>query len=872
MIDGKPEAALKRIEFPLRLTLLGLWAERLTRAFWPLWSVLILGLGLAALGVQDHLPLEADWFGLVSLVIGLVWSLIHGLRSFHKPTRAQALTRLDSRLPGRPIAALRDSLALGSADQATRALWDVHRDRMAVRAGAAKAVEPDLRLSSRDPYALRYMALTVLVLALIFGSLWRVASVTTLPAPGGQGQAATGPVWEGWAQPPAYTGKPALYLADQKGDALILPAGTRIQLRFYGSPGALILAETVSGRTDVPPASQPTQDFIVKQSGRLKIEGAGGREWLITVLTDAPPAIAPTGVMDRDADGRFKQPFEATDDYGVTKGDVTIALDLPAVDRRYGLTPEPETAAPVTLDLPMPKKRDRTKVDQVLVDDLSKSVLSNLPVTLTFTATDAAAQKATSQPLHVVLPGRRFFDPLAAAVVELRRDLLWSRTNAPRVVEVLKAATYKPEGFMPNVKTYLRLRVLINELDPIAATLDVTKRDEVAEEMWQIALLLEDGDLASALDAMKRAQDRLDQAIRNGASPAEIDRLMKEMRQALDNYTKQEAQKNAQNPDEPGQKDQKGMKLTQDQLQQMLDKLQQLMKEGRTAEAQALMKQLRDFMNNMKVTQGDGQGTGQGQGSPGQQAMKDLGKTLRDQQKLSDDSFHDMQKGGQDQQGQDQQGQDGTGQDGQNPDGTTPDGQQTNPDGQKPGGQQADPNGQNGQNPDGTTSGGQSLADRQKSLKDHIDELRRSGILPGAGDPKGEEGRKNLDDAGKAMTDAEKALREGDLPKALDKQAQALDALRQGIRQLGEALAQSQQDRNPNDGQAAQEASPQGQRDPLGRDTGESTQMGTDHSLLQGQDVYRRAQELLDEIRKRAGEQARPDQERSYLKRLLDLF
>ena len=38
------------------------------------------------------------------------------------------------------------------------------------------------------------------------------------------------------------------------------------------------------------------------------------------------------------------------------------------------------------------------------------------------------------------------------------------------------------------------------------------------------------------------------------------------------------------------------------------------------------------------------------------------------------------------------------------------------------------------------------------------------------------------------------------------------------------------------------------------------------------QDVYRRAQELLDEIRKRAGEQGRPDQERSYLKRLLDLF
>jgi uncharacterized protein (TIGR02302 family) len=836
MNEGKPEAALKRIEFPLRLTLLGLWAERLVRAFWPLWTLLITGLGLAALGVQDHLPLEADWFGIVSLSVASVWALIWGWRSFRRPTRDEALARLDSRMPGRPIAALRDSLALGAGDEAAQAIWSVHRDRMADRAADAKAVEPDLRLASRDPYALRYMALTVLVLALLFGSLWKVASVAGLPGPVGTGQAAAGPAWEGWAQPPAYTHKPSLYLADQKDEALILPEGTRIQLRFYGAPGALILAETVSGRTDVPPASEPVQDFTVKQSGRLAISGAGGREWLVTVLTDAPPAIAVKGPMDRDADGRFKLPFEATDDYGVTKGSATIALDLAAVDRRYGLAAKPEDRAPITLDLPMPMKRDRTKVDQVLVDDLSKDVLSNLPVTLTLAATDAAGHTTTAEPLHVILPGRRFFDPLAAALIEMRRDLLWSRTNAPRVVEVLKAVSYKPEGFILDQKVYLRLRVVIKELDAVAPTLDKTKRDELAEELWKIALQVEDGSLSDAYEAMKRAQDRLDEAIRNGASPAEIDRLMKEMRDALDKYMAQQAQKDAQNPDEPGKKDQPTMKLTQDQLQQMLDRLQQLMKEGRTAEAQALMQQLRDFMNNMKVTQG---GQGEGQGGPGGQAMKDLGQTLRDQQKLSDDSFHDMQNG-------------------------TPDGQQGQP-GQD--GQGADGKGTDGQGKDG-----KSLAERQQALKDRIDRLRKSGTLPGAGDPKGEAGRKQLDDAGRAMKDAEKALRDGDLPEALDKQAQALDALRQGMKQLGEAQAQSQQDRNPTDGKTANEPGPKGQKDPLGRQNGDSAQMGADQGMLQNKDVYRRAQELLDEIRKRAGEQGRSDQERSYLQRLLDLF
>ena len=810
MIETTPDGALKRIAVPLRLTLLGLWAEALTRALWPLWSVLILGLGLAALGLQDHLPLEADWAGLVFGCVGLIWGLGHALSSFRKPTRDQALARLDSRLPGQPIAALRDTLAMGSQDPATQVLWDIHRNRMAQRASSAQAVEPDLRLASRDPYALRYMALTVLVMALIFGSLWRIASVASLPGPGGSGQIAAGPTWEGWAQPPAYTGKPALYLNDQTGPTLTLPAGTRIQLRFYGAPGELILAETVSGRTDVPAASDPAQDFTLTQSGRLTIEGAGGRSWAVTLQTDAPPSIAPAGKIERDAEGRFKQPFEARDDYGVTKGWVSIALDLPAVDRRYGLTADPEPRAPVVLDLPLPMTRDRTKVAQVLVDDLSKDIMANLPVTLTFTAADAAGQNASAAPLHVVLPARRFFDPLAAAVVELRRDLLWNRSNAARVVEVLKALTFKPEGLLPDQKAYLRLRVLIADLEKSTADLSNEKRDALAEEMWSIALLIEDGDLSSALEAMKRAQDRLSQAIRNGASPAEIDRLMQEMRDALDTYMAQEAQKNAQNLDEPNQPDPNSPKITQDQLQAMLDQLQSLMQQGRTAEAQELMEQLRDLMNNMKVTQGDGSGSGKG--SPSQQAMKDLGQTLRDQQKLSDDSFRDLQDGGPD---------------------------------------------------------GESLADRQKRLKDYIDQLRRSGTLPGAGDPKGTEGRKALDDAGRAMEDAEKALRDGDLPQALDKQAQALDALRQGIRHLGDAMAQNGADpADPN----AQQAGPEGQRDPLGRDGTTGTQMGPDHGLLQGQDVYRRAQELLDEIRKRAGEQGRPDQERSYLKRLLDLF
>ncbi|KKK96512.1 hypothetical protein LCGC14_2662020 [marine sediment metagenome] len=87
-------------------------------------------------------------------------------------------------------------------------------------------------------------------------------------------------------------------------------------------------------------------------------------------------------------------------------------------------------------------------------------------------------------------------------------------------------------------------------------------------------------------------------------------------------------------------------------------------------------------------------------------------------------------------------------------------------------------------------------------------------------------------------------------------------------------MAQDKQQQQQNgQGQAGTSGDPQGrQRDPLGREAGAQGQLGTDEQLLQGEDVQRRAEELLDEIRRRSGEQSRPEQERDYLKRLLDRF
>ncbi len=854
---GLPHDALARIARPLALTRAGMSAERLVRAFWPLWTILLLALAALAFGLHEALPVEAVWAGVVAAVVGFVATLARGLLRFRLPTRAEALDRLDRTLPGRPIAALIDTQAIGAGDAASEAVWRAHVARMADRAARARAPEPDLRIAARDPFALRYVALTAFVMALLFGSLWRVATVGTVVGGPADAAIAAGPAWEGWVEPPAHTGRPSLYLNDIAGGALEVPAGSRVTLRLYGEVGALTIAETVSGRTgEVGSAAAPAQDFEVARSGSIEVAGPGGRTWAVTATADTPPAIAPSGEVERAASGEMRRGFSASDDYGVVAGRAEIALNLPAADRSHGMAAAPEPREPVVLDLPMPITGDRTEFTETLIEDFSKHPWANLPVTVTLTAEDAAGQTGTAAPEEIVLPGRRFFDPLASAVIEQRRDLLWTRDNLPRVIRILRAVTHRPDGLFRDEGAYLQLRVALRRMEAArnAGGFTPEARDEMAEVLWNIALLIEEGDLADALERLRRAQDQLSEAMRNGASQEEIDELMQELSEAMQDYMRQLAE-NAE-PQDGEQMSENMQEITGDQLQQMLDEIQRLMEEGRMAEAQELLNQLMEMMQNMQVTRGEG-----GQQSPGQQAMEGLAETLRDQQGLSDDAFRDLQEQfnpGQ----QGQEGQQGEGQQGQQ-------GQEGSGDQQGMGQGEGQGDRRPGQGDGGSAEG--SLADRQEALRRELD--RQSQNLPGAGTPEGDAARDSLDRAGRAMDEAENALRNDDFAGAIDSQAEAMDALREGMRNLGEALAQQEQQQNGEQGQAMGEGQPRGQRDPLGREIGNGGgRIGTDENLLQGEDVYRRAEELLDEIRRRSGDQGRPQAERDYLERLLERF
>ncbi len=819
------DPALRRA---LRGTLAGLWAERLARAFWPAVAMALLTWATLGFGVAD-LP-GGRWVVLAG-VVALVAATGVGLWRLHPPRMADAQARLDAQLPGRPLSALADSVAVGADDAGARAVWAAHLARARRVLAQARAVPGDLRLARFDQYGLRYMAATAAALAVLFGAPARIGDVRDLAPGGNRAEAiAMGPAWEAWIEPPDYTGRPSLYLNEVERARLQLPVGSRVTVRFYGQDGVMTLHESLSDRPVAEPAAM-AQDFTIAGSGRLSIRGPGGRDWEVSAQADAAPQVTLVGQPARERGGVMRQDFAAQDDYGVTGGTVHIALDLDAVERRFGLAPPPEPRDDVTLPLPLPVSGARDAIEDALIEDFSRHPWANLPVVMRLQVDDARAQTGESAAKHVTLPGRRFFDPMAAAVIELRRDLLWTRANAPRVARLMRAISHRPDGAFRNDTARTRFSDTRDALQARLqdSPLDAEARDALAQQMWDLAVLLEDGELADARERLRRAQERLDEAMRNGAAPSEISELMDEMRDAMRDYMRQLAEQPRDRGEAP--QDQERTELTQDQLQQMMDRIQQLMEDGRMEEAAQLMAQLDAMLENLQVTQGQGQG---GMPMPGDEAMQGLGDTLRGQQGLSDDTFGQLQDEFRDGEGRGN----GSGQ-----------------------GARGSPEGE------GRASGAGDLAERQRQLAEELREQQLQS-LPGEGTAEGDAARDALERGQRAMEDAEQALREGDAAGALSRQADAMEAMREGLRAMDDAQRQDQAAR----GGAGDEGRDGQGRDPLGRATGQGGELGSDQDMLTDDDVYARARDLLDELRRRSAQMDRPEQELDYLRRLLDRF
>lgn len=858
-----------------------LWIERSLRAFWPLWVILALVTSMWLLGFFESAPRNWVVWTLGAFAVATLVTLIWGAWNLRRPTRVEVLRSLDEGLADRAVSMLDEDIAVGETHPDSARMWEAHRERLAREAEAARAPAPNMRLSRYDTWGLRYAALLLLGISFAYSRIGGADSIAKLlnPAPTEAQAAILLPGLEAWVAPPPYTGVPPIYLSEKVGQTMDVPTGSVLTLRASGVPAA---PETIGIEEPFTEDARGIYGLTLTLDKDVGVdvlsEGESLGNWNLAVIADSPPEIGITEDPAPTATRALGFGFTAEDDYGVTSAHGRILAD-----RSDMSVPPEEIDPPIEMTLSPPMAMADEVLEQTVEQDFTEHPLAGSPVVMTLHAEDAAGQNAESEKIRFVLPARIFTEPMAKALIEQRRALAWDHRTAWDALDLIEAITDYPDDYFTDPTAFLatstakkRLTYALNE-DRF-----LEERSDILDLLWKAALRLEEGDLTNALEQLRAARRRLQDAIERGASDEELEQLMAEMRQAMNNYLDQmarQAQRNGQQGDQQ-MTQQNGTPLTREDLERMLDQLEQAAKNGSREQAEQMLSMLSEMLENMQMAQGQGQG----QGSQQEQALQDM---MRRQQELADETFQNLQNGqnGQRQNRPGQQGQNGeqgqqgqqgrAGQQGQGQQGQGGrQGQQGQ--GRQPGsGEHQGQGNQLGQNQGqggrggGSERGGRgTLPGRQEGLRGELEDLL--GQVPGDGGA-----RDALGDAESEMGSARDNLQDGDLNSAIDGQARALDRLREGAQALAEEAARNAQQgqASPNGRQSGAETGQSAdQFDPFGR---LSRTIGPDDGLgvdVPGERARNRALEIQREIRRRQSERDRPETERDYLERLQKRF
>ena len=851
------------------------WERAWPLLWWPL-AVVLLFLCLSWLGLWLEAPPQWRQVGLCAFAILLAASF-RPLTRLSQPTRAAALDRVDRDSPGghRPARTIDDSLALGSDDPGTRALWALHRRRAEMAVRRLKVAVPRPGMARHDPHALRAAALLATAgAAFVAGPEFGQRLTAAFDWSGVRTAAAQFRI-DGWIDPPHYTRLPPLMIDLAAGEQrLKAPVGSTVVVRMAGQGDAALTPGR--GLTEEKPAETPPKDGLREHRYRLGASTdlgikttlaartglSSGSRLVIEAIPDRVPEISMSGAPEVNARGTFNLAYKAKDDYGLVEAEALIER-LDNAGGRRSLVPAPKLG----LQLPSDHRAgDETKTTA----DLTEHPWAGARVRMTLVARDEAGQEGRTPPTEFTLPQRPFTKPLAKALVEQRRNIILDPDHRRPVQIALDSLLIAPDRFTPEWGIYLGLRSAATRYRAARTDPELT---EVADWLWAMALQIEEGDLSDAERELRAAQERLREAMERGADEKEIARLSDELRRAMDRFLREFAEQ-MRNDRQDGERPQRGDErvITQNDLNRMLQDMQDAMKRGDMAEAQRLLDQLKNILENLKTARPGGRMSDPMAREMNRQ-MQELDALTREQQELRDETFKQgqnrrNQQGQRGQRGQQQQGQRGQQQQGQR-------GQRGQRGEQGQPGQGQDGEGQEqadgGEGQEG--QGGQGLSRRQQALRERLQNLQRR--MRGMG----MQGEQGFGDAEGAMRDAEGQLGEGRDGQAVDSQGRALEGLQRGMqgmaqqmqRMMGENDGQDQGGEPGGPGNSQGRASNDARNDdPLGRPT-RSRDFSDGRVRIPGanESAVERARRILDELRRKLGDPSRPREELDYFERLL---
>lgn len=840
--------AISKHRFLSRVTIL---AERL-------WSTLLFPFCIFGIFTAT------SWFGLfrvmpfwLNIVILLLFAgtLIYTLLPITKlklPTKAEADQRLeeDNQIPHQGLAV--HDQEISQNDPAALMLWKEHQRRMFKKLDGVRQGLLRSNTDTRDPYGFR--ALVLLLLVTGFSYSFSSQSGTVLDAfsnPKNLTDRTELIRVDAWIKPPSYVNQAPIFLKNLPSDKPIpFPERSQIVVRLAGvvenitAPEFILSSGSIlSFDEDLEGQSQDALSYTLTPSNDGELRISSTQSWQLVLIRDMPPSIKFSTFPEQSLNGALELSYFVKDDHGVASAKAIVEPLYPPDDHALPLYELPE------FDLQLPRRKSDDGLASTSYD-LTDHPLAGEDAIITLIVTDHAGQETRTEGLEVILPERQFISPLAKSMLEQRKILAFDAYDRLRAIELNDALTFLPEETIPNIRDYLLIKTAREGMNLAYSDESLIRW---VDDLWSIALLLEDGDLSLAEQQLKNAQKALSEALEEGASDEEIAELMEELREAMENYLQQLAQ--SDNANQPQQNQQESaQELDAQDLIDMLDQIEEMAKSGNKEQAQRMLNELQNMMNNMQANRQQQQQSGEQ--SQIEQQMNELGEILREQQRLLDQTYQQERNSENQTREQSRQGQ-------QN---TSPTWERNLPQNQpSPRGQQQELSEQE------LADALKRLEEQQQSLQEQLQQLleqmEEEGLEPTEG----------LGEAADAMGDAAGELNKGQTGPAGEEQGRAIQALRQGAQQMLDQLQQQMQAQQ-GQGQGQQGNQQQGRRgngqgrDPLGR------RSGGDQEGIYGQNPngnfddaanVQRAREILEIIRKRLGENFRLEFEKNYLERLL---
>lgn len=781
--------------------------ERLWARLLPFFLIFSLFCSLCWLGIFSIL---SYWPHLLLLGLMLFWAVgsLFSLRGFRFPTMRDVNRHLEqvNSLKNQPLSVQTDHLCAENDNGFRAIVWREHQRRMARQLSNLKTGFISLNSAAYDPLALRTVCLLLCVCAFSFsfGSLGgRLADAFDLRPLIDE----TAMRIDAWVTPPTYTGVAPLYLTKDEKTQVTIPQGSNLVVRVVNGAGVTVKAISKKDGQEVlftkknekVALDEPIVHFEthLEHSIDLLVSSRHKQQkWHLQVIKDQLPTIRWLEKPGRILTGSLELQYELDDDYGVTKAFVEVEPFLNQHKSTLSLYKAPE----IKLLLPRSGKGKMR-----MVQDVSAHPWAGAEVKITLLAEDGAGQQGRSKTFVMTLPQRVFSNPVARAMIELRRLLALDTSMRERVLDMLSALLVRPKDGLQNFTHFLVLQSAWTRLS-MAETEDDLRG--IVDYLWQIALGIEGNQLESVQKNLKQAQAALRDALRYGAPAAEIERLMEDLRQAMDAYIHALAER-AQDKNYPNNNNLRRPNLSEDSLEKKLNLIEEMAKTGSSLAAEQLLAEVEQTLDHLQVQKGkQGGEKHQDQSARMKEKMDQLGDLMRRQQEILNET-HQLEK---------------------------------------------------------KRQSGESIPEEQrKSLKKQQAELQSElSMLEKEFSAQGFESRDAFKKAEEKMNSAGDALEQGNNQISMQNQADALEDLRQGAQNIVKKMREMLKEAGDKQNAAS------GAEDPLGRPLSSQTdQEGKEGITIPQEDDQMRARQILEEIRKRLGKEHILEIEKNYLERLL---